>query len=100
MGSNIDGVIPQPGTVIEPMTGVVTPTIVTNVPTTTTKEDALDVLSRSVKTLIAVYAAFITADGFNILGISTTAQLKVTAIATFVTAAWNIILKVRLSLQS
>lgn len=86
--------------IVQPMTGVVTPVVVSpSPPVTTKKEDALDVLTRSVKTLFAVYAAFIAADGFNILGISTTAQLKVTALATLVTAVWNTILKIQSSVQ-
>lgn len=93
-GTNIDGVMPPVVTV--PTTP---PVVVTSPPVTTTKEDALDVLTRSAKTLVAVYAAFVTADGFNILGISTAAQLKVTALATLVTALWNTVLKIRASVQ-
>lgn len=98
MGTNIDGVIPT-NKVIEPMTGTVTPVVVLP-PTTPTKKNVLDVLSRSAKTLVAVYAAFIAGGGMNILHISSATQLKITALATLITAMWNTGIKVFQALQT
>lgn len=94
-GTNIDGVIPpasKPNPV--PVDIPLPPVVVVPVGVITTKEHAWDVLVRSAKTLVAVYTAFVAAGGFNVVHLSIATEVKVTAIATAITAVWNTLLKV------
>ena len=52
-----------------------------------------DVLSRTAKTFVAVYLAFVTAGGLNLLHASTAKEVTLGGLAAIITAVWNVGIK-------
>lgn len=101
---------PTPGTAIDvivkpvvpkPVVAVTTPApVVVTTPTVPLKAHMWDVAIRTAKTFVAVYAAFVTAGGLNVLHLTPAADLKVTTISATITALWNIVIKIYQNYQS
>lgn len=89
-GTNIDGVIPP---VTKPVVIPTPPVIISPVPVTTTKEHILDVLTRTGKTVAAVFA------GLQILGVNGELQAQATTVIGALTALWNTLLHLRDALK-
>lgn len=90
-GTNIDGVIPVTVKPPVPPAPVIPPTVVTT--PSTTKQDTLDVLIRSVKTWLATMVAVASAGGLNISHLGATNNVKIGALAGVATAILNIVIK-------
>ena len=87
--TNIDGVIPiipEP-----PLPPVVVGPVIQPIPL---KDHVWDVTIRTAKTFVAVYAAFVTAGGLDVLHIGSATEIKITSIAAVLTAMWNAVIKV------
>lgn len=90
-GTAIDVIVkPTPRPVDPPH--VVQPVVV-ETPKTPMNVHVWDVVIRSAKTFVAVYASFVAAGGLNVIHISTPNQLKITSLASMLTALLNIAIK-------